>query len=239
MILHPLLRRAFDHFYDATTSSQKNAPSSALGDGTSFAKQDQPAGQARLEKRMNFDLAFNLVFLLALHGSSLPKILTILSINYYIATKLEGAYVPTATWVFNIAILFANELAHGYSYAKIIEMILPSTGDGQNTSLTWGVLLDSYGGLLSRWDIHFNITVLRLISYNLDLHWARQRSGSASPLEVSPEAQLFPHMVLTKSRRSNWTSRTFRSANVSHCQSKCRTSRSGTILHTHCMRHYI
>jgi len=47
----------------------------------------------------------------------------------------------------------------------------------------WGQVLDSYGGLIPRWEILFNITVLRLISFNLDYYWSFN-FGSSSPLEV-------------------------------------------------------
>ena len=151
--------------------------------GTSSRRLDVEADK-RLRARSTFDVAFNLIFLMALHGTSSFKILFILYVNFTLATKLNREYVPIATWIFNVAILFANELAEGYSYAKLSSAIfLSQPGDGdQNAS--WGALLDSYGGLQPRWDIHFNFTVLRLISFNLDHLWAVKRSGSSSPIEV-------------------------------------------------------
>ena len=38
---------------------------------------------------------------------------------------------------------------------------------------------DSYDGLYPRWHISYNITMLRIISYNMDLHWAS--TGAESP----------------------------------------------------------
>ena len=56
----------------------------------------------------------------ALHGTSALKILAILYANYHIAkcTHRMPIGVP-ATWIFNIAILFANELCNGYRFALL------------------------------------------------------------------------------------------------------------------------
>lgn len=138
------------------------------------------SGEGRLNQRTTFDLCFGLVFLVALHGFSATKVLIILYINYQIATKLDRQHVPVATWTFNIGILFANELAEGYHMATIASVIFPWQGEGDN----WGVILDRYGGLNPRWEVLFNFTVLRLISFNFDYIWSCDQSGSSS-LEVS------------------------------------------------------
>ena len=49
--------------------------------------------------------------------------------------------------------------------------------------VAWGRWLDSFGGLLSRWEILFNLTVLRMISFNMDYYWSLDRR-SYSPVEV-------------------------------------------------------
>lgn len=115
-----------------------------------------------------------MIFLLALHGISAAKVFTILYVNYQVATALPRQYVPAATWIFNIAILFANELCNGYRFSSIASLILPpetSKAGGQSGG-NWGDWLDSYGGLIPRWEILFNICVLRLISFNFDYYWS-------------------------------------------------------------------
>ncbi|KAF2862152.1 MBOAT-domain-containing protein [Piedraia hortae CBS 480.64] len=119
------------------------------------------------ERRARFDLCFALVFLFALHGLSALKILIILTANYALATQLPRDIVPIATWVFNVAILFANELCHGYPLPK-----------------GWF----PFEGLIPRWEILFNITVLRLIAYNFDYIWMLDRR-SGSPLEKKRNAE--------------------------------------------------
>ncbi|KAK4693667.1 hypothetical protein P7C71_g3778, partial [Lecanoromycetidae sp. Uapishka_2] len=119
---------------------------------------------------------------------SKSKVLIILYINYNIATQLKKEYVPAVTWIFNIGILFANELGKGYPYSTIANVILPwsapsEPGAEQKALENWGAVLDSYGGLIPRWEILFNVTVLRLISFNLDYYWSLNRSGG-SPIEV-------------------------------------------------------
>ena len=177
MALHPLLRRAFDFFYTSANIDQKVDYRAIANGSESLSSRDTSEGLRRSDMRTSFDVAFNLLFLVALHGTSAPKIMTILYINYMLATRVNRDVVPIFIWVFNVAILFANELAQGYPYARIV-------GLGDSESRNWGSILDQYGGLQPRWDIHFNVTVLRLISFDFDYLWAKNQSGSTSPIEV-------------------------------------------------------
>ena len=70
--------------------------------------------------RIPFSLAFSSFMLVALHGTSVLKILLILSLNFLIA-KVSGKSKtgPILTWIFNIAILFLNETQDGYRYADL------------------------------------------------------------------------------------------------------------------------
>jgi hypothetical protein len=139
-----------------------------------------------LEQRASFDFGFALIFLVALHGFSALKVLLILYANFCIATRVPHKYVPAATWIFNISTLFANELGDGYKFAKIIALFTPSDGffsQEANTAHNWGPWLDSYGGIMPRWEVLFNITVLRLISFNMDYYFSLDRR-SGSPTEV-------------------------------------------------------
>ena len=189
IVLHPFVRHASEHFYltrdrpNATAASHKaTASSSPSKQGTE--------GDVRESRRLTFDLVFAFVFIVALHGSSAFKIIVILYINYTLATKLRRSSVPFATWTFNIGILFANELCRGYPYASLTGLLRPSPGFSDDSShdathSDWGLFLDSYGGLVPRWEVPFNITVLRLISFNLDYYWSQGRTAS-SALEVCP-----------------------------------------------------
>lgn len=137
------------------------------------------AADARLSQRVSFDLLFAAIFLAALHGFSAFKILAILYVNYSIAMKSPKAYIPAATWIFNVGTLFANEFSKGYSYGRLIDTVSLSSKSASN----FGHTLDGYGGLIPRWEVLFNFTILRLISFNLDYYWSLN-SRASSPLEV-------------------------------------------------------
>lgn len=135
---------------------------------------------------MRFDFAFGLIFITALHGISALKVLFILFINYRIGKNLPRSYVPTVTWIFNIGILFANELTGGYPLERIATFISPgpgTPGDNGSVLVQWAQTLDNIGGIMPRWEVLFKITVLRLISFNMDYYWSVDYC-SASPIEV-------------------------------------------------------
>ncbi|BFZ64975.1 glycerol transporter [Saitoella coloradoensis] len=118
----------------------------------------------RAQRRVLFDVGFALLFITALHGFSAVKILLLLGINYGIAKAFKGNMSnPVLTWAFNIIVLFLNERYGGYRFQDVHES---------------GALLDAYPGLLSRWQVHFNITALRLISFNMDYYWSFSKGPS-------------------------------------------------------------
>lgn len=164
LVFHPLLRRAWN--------TVRSAPGRIVESGT-----------ARLDQRASFDYIFAILFLFVLHGVSAFKVLLILWLNYQVATKVPRKYVPAATWIFNIGTLFANDIYSGYRFRTMASYISPphvlqkgAPGIIVDSSLMqWGVSLDSYGGLMSRWEILFNITILRLISFNMDYYWSLDR----------------------------------------------------------------
>ncbi|KAK4960331.1 glycerol transporter [Elasticomyces elasticus] len=168
LILHPLLRRLYER----------------LASGGADQQSEKAAADIRLQRRITFDLTFATIFITALHGVSALKIVLILWLNYQIATALPKQYVAAATWTFNIALLFANELAGGYRFADVAALILPpqTTDAGAKRDSGVGEWIDSYGGLIPRWEVLFNITVLRLIAFNMDYLWSLDRRAS-SPIE--------------------------------------------------------
>ncbi|KAK7204414.1 MBOAT, membrane-bound O-acyltransferase family-domain-containing protein [Myxozyma melibiosi] len=105
--------------------------------------------------RISFDLGFAAIFLSALHGVSVLKIVAIYSINYSFTRYLPSKSGMISTWIFCIAILFLNEMYEGYKFGSL----LPVLG-----------VLDGYCGLLPRWDVNFNFSILRMISYNYDYY---------------------------------------------------------------------
>ncbi|KAF9896809.1 glycerol transporter, partial [Lobosporangium transversale] len=108
--------------------------------------------------RTYFFLMFSLVYLYYMFGNSILKIGAIVIVNYLIAKMGQGArWMPVATWTFNLIILFLNEAYDGYNFRDFHE------------SLAW---LDENRGVNRRWDVHFNFTMLRLVSFNMDYYWS-------------------------------------------------------------------
>lgn len=153
--LHFVLRRLFDFIFCAVSPQPPVA-------STSRASHN-------ITRRNIFDIVFALIFLSALHSFSVIKIVVILTGNYMISffhpTSIAN---PILTWVFNVAVLFANEYCEGYRFATILPWLAAGEGAGVGHAMDRAM----NGGLLPRWNLNFNITVLRLISYNLDHYWA-------------------------------------------------------------------
>ena len=186
LVFHPLLRQACGFFTQLAVSTP--APNSTTSTARSSRRPSStisPAAAACLTQRTRFDAVFALFFLFALHGFSALKILTILTLNYLIAKRVPRRYVPAATWAFNIGVLFANEFGNGYRFAplgRVLGSMLPGGAGGLVEGL--GQWMDMRRGLIQRWEILFNITVLRLISFNMDHYWSQDRTHAVSP-EVS------------------------------------------------------
>ena len=232
MTLHPLLRKLFDILYSSSQQTQQPELERRPNGGISPLSAKYTNAERRLNQRVSFDVGFSILFLIALHGVSAPKVLIILYINYNIATQLKKDFVPAATWIFNIGILFANELGRGYPYDDIANAITPLssqellTDTGNVPIVNWGSVLDTYGGLIPRWEILFNVTVLRLISFNFDYYWSLNRTGG-SPIEVCVLPKEEPNNVnsiLTATRRNSLIPQISRSEIESTCQPKVKTT---------------
>lgn len=188
LALHPLARKAWNKL--RPLREKKTAADEAEG---------------RLDQRASFDYTFAMAFLAALHGFSALKVLAILYINYNMAMALPRKYLPAATWIFNIFILFSNEMCNGYHFKDIATLIAGATPVNNITAsdgflVSWGSWMDRIGGIMPRWEILFNITVLRLISFNLDYYWSQDyRNGSTIEVRASSPPPLVCITLLTSS----------------------------------------
>lgn len=227
LVAHPLLRRMYEKF--TSSSAETTKPNVAA------------AGEARLNQRIRFDFGFAFIFITALHGVSAIKVLSILYINYKIAKTLPRQYIPTVTWVFNISTLFANELCTGYPFERIAALLVgPADGTGQEPPLvSWGRYIDGFGGLIPRWEILFNITVLRFISFNMDYYWSLDYPA-ASPIEVSlRRLPILKPRYLTAIRRSSSIPPPCRSVTASASRPSHRHSTAAITSPTSSTRHSI
>lgn len=176
IVVHPLFRKAYNFLSPIPGRDLRKAN----GQSSTFVSPAE--SEALLQNRTSFDFGFAILFIVAMHGFSAIKIATILYLNYNLATRLPRKYIPAATWIFNIGTLFANELSDGYHFSTVANFFSPVQHG--STVHSWGEWLDEYSGLMHRWEILFNITVLRLISFNLDYYWSLDRSRAGSPIEV-------------------------------------------------------
>ncbi|KAF9450468.1 glycerol transporter [Macrolepiota fuliginosa MF-IS2] len=136
-----------------------------------------PSSQTRKPSSVPSSLTFNLIFALSavtiLHGLNALKVLLILFLNYSIAKYFKGSKMNVlAVWIFNGAVLLGNEVFEGWKLGQWFE------------GLAW---LDSFAGIYPRWNISFNITMLRLVSFSMDYYWACNRNGKEEGVEAIKE----------------------------------------------------
>ena len=182
LVAHPLLRRVYNKLVPVRSALRTPIQT----------------GDSRLEQRLSFDFGFALLFVSVLHGFSALKILSILYLNYSIAKRLPHNFIVPVTWAFNISTLFANELCAGYPYHTLLSFV-PIIGTSDVTQ-SFAATIDGIGGLVSRWEVLFNITVLRLVSFNIDYRWSLDQ-----PRSVSLEVRALPGLsipVLNVTRRN-------------------------------------
>ncbi|KAK9761918.1 glycerol transporter, variant 2 [Basidiobolus ranarum] len=107
--------------------------------------------------RIFFSLFFSFAFISFIYGANIIKILVLVTVNYLLAKLCGRSRIsPFVTWLFNITVLFANERYHGYTFSMFSERL---------------AYLDQYSGVM-RWYILFNISTLRMISFNMDYYWS-------------------------------------------------------------------
>ena len=116
--------------------------------------------------RMAFLGVTGAVFVTALHGINAVKLFVFSILNYVLASSaawLPPHIVQAMIWAYNGGMLFLVFYTNGMPFATFWP------------SLAW---LDTYAGLVPRWYISYNFTMLRLVSFALDYVWARCRRGT-------------------------------------------------------------
>ncbi|EEB09156.2 membrane bound O-acyltransferase [Schizosaccharomyces japonicus yFS275] len=120
-----------------------------------------------------YRFVFSLIFAFSAFGSGMLFVFAILLVNFSIAMIAKDSVLnPIITWTFNIIVLVCNELYTGYSFAAIH----PSLAK-----------LDHMKGILQRWHVLFNLTTLRLISFNLDYYWSLKSKETLKTFMASKE----------------------------------------------------
>ncbi|KAI9296225.1 MBOAT-domain-containing protein [Neoconidiobolus thromboides FSU 785] len=141
-----------------------------------------------LNSKIMFSGIFSMVLLFALHGYSMMKLFIFISLNYILG-KLSKRNVlnPIFTWVFNIAaLLFCNYFSKQVKFEHFFMGLK---------------FMDEFNGLLPRWDIHYNITALRMISFNMDYYWSKPNSINEEEVQEEEEEKLNEKKYLTTSKQ--------------------------------------
>jgi D-alanyl-lipoteichoic acid acyltransferase DltB (MBOAT superfamily) len=121
-----------------------------------------------------FNVCLSLGFMLYLYGISLIFPLMAIIINYIIARLFGGSKLNILfSWLFNSFILFSSKYYLGYRFLEILGI-----------HYLW---LDDYRGIMS-WEIYFNLTFCRLISFNMDYRDAKiANEKDHHQVEINPE----------------------------------------------------
>jgi hypothetical protein len=116
-------------------------------------------------------LAFGLLFITGLHGSKAAHVLAVLLLYYQVVDQTAGLrhVGPTVVWGLPMAAWLVGRSLDGLPF----KLVLPQAD-----------FLDRLDGPV-RWHIGFNMVMLRMISWGMDLHWARlHRRGFTLPFGV-------------------------------------------------------
>ncbi|KAJ9479482.1 Membrane-bound O-acyltransferase GUP1 [Pseudozyma hubeiensis] len=142
--------------------SPTSAQYTRVGSNTSSSN----AAPSVKSNRIVFLTVFTAIFIFALHGFNSLKLLLVLAINYGLSKAFGGTRIaPAVAFAFNIGALFAVHWNDGFEYSAISPALS---------------LLEVFKGLLPRWQINFNITMLRLVSFAMDYHWAKCEANAGA-----------------------------------------------------------
>lgn len=117
--------------------------------------------------RRTFDLGFGLFFIVGMHGFNSLKIIFHMLVMFGLGrlSKKNALISQSLLWTYGLATLFINDRYRLVPY-----------GIG---------FMDNFKGLISRWDVFFNFTLLRMLSFNIDYVKAQQRLHQ-EPLPNAP-----------------------------------------------------
>ncbi|GME93774.1 unnamed protein product [Ambrosiozyma monospora] len=107
-------------------------------------------------RRTLFDLVYGVSFLFVAHGFNFIRIIFHVSVMYFFGTFVSSRNKKLALillWSYGIGTLFLNDKYRQVKFGQIM------------SSLSF---MDSFRGIIERWDVFFNFTLLKMLSFNLD-----------------------------------------------------------------------
>lgn len=116
------------------------------------------APAAAVRRRGIFYTVAGLAFVGFLHESGLIFVLLLAGLNFALLRLVPRRWGPVAVWAWHLSVLVANQYFDGYA------------------SVQQALGMDRFKGE-TPWHFHFNLVVLRMISFDMDYLWAAAARG--------------------------------------------------------------
>ena len=149
-------------------------------------------------RRVAFLVASSVGFLVYLHGRCALYVYGIVSLSWVLTRWLKGAPMPSwlktlLVWVWHVGVLMVVKGTSGFSSTFPMPYIAPNSPGSSGLSM-WRLDAALSGGLqwlfgrtlsrgVFRWEVCYNITMLRLISQSLDILWGANEVQKAEKAE--------------------------------------------------------
>lgn len=125
------------------------------------------ANSALSHRRTVFDFIFGLIFVFVLHGTNVVKIAVNVIVMYLMATRISNFRVArVCLWTYGVLTLFVNDRL-------------------RNVALGIDAIDHGYHGIIARWDVFYNFTLLRILSFGLD--YLEKKQGGKDVGEMPPD----------------------------------------------------
>eukprot|EP00039_Didymoeca_costata_P014721 m.240521 g.240521 ORF g.240521 m.240521 type:complete len:562 (+) comp16082_c0_seq8:99-1784(+) len=136
------------------------------------------SARERLRWKTRFYGIFTFLFILILHGPNILHIFWILGVNYWIsevcASKDGSRFGIAASWAFSCCLILWVAWRHGFEdfQFKSLPLVGPVLG-----------IVDALP-VLTAWHDRFPLIMLRMLSFNMDRHWASVSSKQDIPIKT-------------------------------------------------------
>ncbi|ANZ73919.1 BA75_01479T0 [Komagataella pastoris] len=139
-------------------------------------------------QRTTFDFLFGIVFLFGAHGYNCLRIYFHVFVTYLLARLIPNPkYATLACWIWAVSTLFINDNYRTVQFGSL------------SPSLAF---MDQFHGIIARWDVFYNFTVLRMLSFNLDYLNAKGELAAFKPKKDDNDSGTEIHNVLEKQNPS-------------------------------------
>ncbi|EDO19415.1 hypothetical protein Kpol_1002p62 [Vanderwaltozyma polyspora DSM 70294] len=138
--------------------------------------------------KIRFDFFFGIFFLIVAHGVNSLRVFAHMFIMYLIAHlfKSQRRIATILSWTYGISSLFINDNYRSYPFGDILPFLSP--------------LDSSFKGIIERWDVFFNFSLLRMLSYNMDYleryHTLKSNDLNKKRLDSNSNSKTVPHNTL-------------------------------------------